>query len=184
MELLKKRKYAVIITVIVAVLATLIGVNKSLSRLSRDIEGMFYDGVYLESSGYTQPGIDTQIAKHSDAALGLATVLINYPELQNSAEEVLGLRRELLDAVSISEKSLAFGILSQKVNNLIQAAPEVKLTERDIIAVARYSVTIDGAETFITNAAYNEKASELWNERSIFARVLGVILPARAPDMF
>ena len=184
MRLLKNRKIAILITVVVVIAAVLFGVNKSLSHLSRDVESMFYDGVYLESGGYTQPGIDSQLIKHADASLGIATILTNYSELHDSAEEVIKLRRELLSAVSISEKSLAFWRMSRDVYALTQAASEASLTERDMAAIAQYSSTINGVETFIRGAAYNEKVAELWSERSVFARIIGTILPARAPEMF
>ena len=184
MKLLRNRKIAILITAVVVVVAVLIGVNKSLTRLSRDIEGMFYDGVYLESGGYTQPGIDAALLKHADATLGLTTVLTNYPNLRDGAEEAARLRRELLDAASISEKGIAFRAMSRDVDNLIKAASEVELSERDLTALSQYSSTVFGAETFVKEAAYNERASELWSERSVFTRIIGMVLPARVPEMF
>jgi len=174
----------VLITIVVAVLATLIGVNKSLARLSRDIERMFYDGVYLESERYTQPSLDSQIAKHADATLGLATILTNYSELHDGAEEVLQLRRNLLSAESIGDKSLAFWTMSRYVYSLVQAAEDVGLSARDADALSEYSSTISGAEAFIKGAAYNQAASKQWNEQSSIARMLSMVLPVREPEMF
>ena len=184
MVFLRNRKIAVLIAVVVIILATLFGVGRSLSRLSRDIESMFYDGVYLESEGYTQPGIDSQISKHADATLGLATILTNYTELRDDAEFVLTLRRELLDAESIGDKSLAFWRMSSYVYSLTQAASNVNLTDRDLDAVSQYSSTINGAETFIRGAAYNQAVTLRWNEQSFFARIIGMFVPVREPESF
>ena len=172
------------ITVVVAAVATLIGVNRSLTRLSRDIEQTFYDGVYLESEGYTQPGIALQLNNHANATLGLATILINYPELRDDAEEVLRLRRELLDADSISDKSLAYMMMSRAVYSLTQASSEVDLSERDMEAIAQYSSTITGAEIFIRDSAYNQTLSSRWNEQSFFARVIRFLAPVKEPESF
>jgi len=184
MMVLKNRKVAVLITIVVAVLATLFGVNRSLARLSRSIERMFYDGVYLESEKYTQPSLDSQIAKHTDATLGLATILTNYSGLHDDAEFVIALRRELLDAESIGDKSLAFWTMSRYVNSLVQATAEVGLSARDSDAVSQYSSTINGAEAFIRGAAYNQAVSKQWNEQSSIARAIGLLLPVREPEMF
>ena len=184
MKLFKNRKFAVLITVVVIVLVTLISVNRSLTRLSRDIERMFYDGVYLDSERYTQPGIDSQVTKHADATLGLVTVLKNYPELHDDSEVVLQLRRNLLDAGNIGDKSSAFWKMSGNVNDLVLAASGVDLSDRDMEAVLQYSSTISGAEAFIRGSAYNQTASEQWNEQSSITHVLSLLLPVRAPDMF
>jgi len=174
----------VLISVVVMILATLFGVSRSLSRLSRDIERLFYDGVYLEAGGYTQPSIDSQIKKHSDAVLGLSTILTNYSQLHDDAESVLILRRELLGAESIGDKSLAFWAMSRAVYSLTQASSDVNMTDRDLDAVSQYSSTINGAETFIRGAAYNQAVSEQWNKQSFITRVICMITPVREPEMF
>ena len=184
MHALKNRKTAVLIAVVAAILATLFGVDRSLTRLDWEIEAMFYDGVVLESEGYTQPGIALQLDKHTDAALRLATILVNYPELQSSAEKVMESRRRLLASESIGDKSLAFWMMSQDVNNLAQAASDVDLTQRDMEAVLQYSATISGAEAFIRGAAYNRTVSDLWNEQSYITRIISKLLKTREPDTF
>ena len=184
MGFLKNRKIAILIAVVVAVLATLFGVHRSLSRLSGDIERMFYDGVYLDDERYTQPGIDSQISRHAAATLDLASVLVNYPELKDSAEEVMQLRRVLLDAQGIGDKSLAFWAMSRYVNSLIQAVASVDLAGRDMEAVSVHSRTISGAEGFIRGAAYNQRVSERWNEQSALARLIGAFTPVKEPEMF
>ena len=184
MSVFKDRKIAVLIAVVVIVLATLLGVRGSLSRLSRDIELMFYDGVYMERDGYTQPSIDSQLKRHADATLGLATVLMGYQELEDSAEEVIRLRRVLLEADAIGDKSFAFWNMSRYVYSLTQAAADVALSERDLEAVSSYSATITGAEGFIRDAAYNQESNRLWNEQSFIARIISMLIPIKQPGMF
>ena len=184
MGFLKNRKIAVLIAFVIAVLATLFGVHRSLSFLSGDIERMFYDGVYLDDEGYTQPGIDSQVSRYAAATLDIASVLVLYPVLSDSAEEVMQLRRVLLDAQSIGDKSLAFWTMSRYVNSLIQAAAGVDLSERDMEVVSVHSRTISGAEGFIREAAYNQRVSERWSEQSALARLIGAFTPVREPEMF
>ena len=184
MKHLKNRKIAVLIAVVVIIAATLFGVGRTLSRLSRDIESMFYGGVYLETGGYTQPSIDSQVRKHADATLGLATILTNYSELHDDAEFVLKLRRELLDAEKIGDKSLAFWKMSSYVYSLTQASSAANLSDRDSDAVSQYSSTINGAETFIRGAAYNQAMSLRWNEQSFITRVISIFIPVREPESF
>ena len=184
MTFLTNRRIAVLISVVVAIVATLVAVNRSMTHLSRDIERMFYDGVPLEREGYTQPSIDSQLKKHADATLGLATILVNYSELHDDAENVLRLRRELLDAESIGEKSLAFLMMSRAVYSLSQVASEVAMTEQDKEALSQYSSTINGAEAFIRDSAYNQTNTARWNERSAIARIICFFVPVREPEAF
>ena len=172
------------ITVIVAIIATLLGVYKSMVRLSGEIEAMFYDGVPLSKEGYLQPGIASHLKSHTDATLNMATILVNYPQLKNDADNVLRLRRELLDAQSIGNKSDAFRKMSSSVYSITQAALKADLSERDTAAVNQYASTITGAETAIRNSAYNQTASMRWMEQSSITRLIGLLLPVRGPEFF
>ena len=184
MTFFKNRKTAILIAVVIAVLSTLLGAGRGLNRLTNKIEAMFYDGVYMESDRYTQPGIAPQLDRYADATIGLATIMISYSDLRDGAEDILTLRRDLIDAESISDKSLAFWMLSRYVYNLIQAASEYELSQRDREAVSQYASTIEGAEEFIRNAAYNEEAARLWSERSFISRLLTPLIPVREPESF
>ena len=184
MKTFKNRKFAVLITVIVAIIATLFGVYKSTSRLSKDIEAMFYDGVTLSKEGYVQPSIASHLKSHTDAALNMATILVKYPQLKDDADNVMRLRRELLDAESIGNKSETFRKMSASVNSITQAALKADLSERDAAAVNQYASTITGAETAIRNSAYNQTASMRWSEQSSITRLIGILLPVRQPEFF
>ncbi|MCL2125988.1 MAG: hypothetical protein FWH33_08390 [Oscillospiraceae bacterium] len=184
MGLFKNRKFALLVTIIVVIAATLISVNKSLVRLSREAEAMFYDGVYLESGGYRQPGLAAQLDKHAEASLGLATILINYPMLHDNAQVVIEWRRSMVESESISGKSNAYRMLSGYVYSLLKAASDIDITDRDQAAIDSYSATIVGAEEFIRASEYNRAASERWDERSNITRLIGRVLSAAPPEMF
>ena len=182
MERLKSRKTAILITVIVAFAATLFGVQRSLTHLSRELEQMFYDGVYHD--GYTEPGIDTHITNCADSSLRLATVLMANPGLSDSAQSVLERRRELLDAEGISDKSFAFGRLSSSVYMMSKAAENVDLSERDKEALSQSMATINGAEAAIRNSLYNETVSLRWRQQSTISSILRVFVSVKEPEMF
>ena len=184
MKALKNRKIAVLISVVVIVLATLFGVNKSLACMSRDIEQMFYDGVYLKSEGYTQPSLDSQLEKISAAALNLATLLQDHPELTSAAEDVLWARRTLLDAESIRYKGRALLWMDGIFTTLVTLAGRMTdLSEREVDAVAEYAQTFEGASTFVYGTlapSYNSKVDGFYNERSTIA----AFVSNKAPEYF
>ena len=184
MKILKNRKIAILITAAVAVLATLIGVNRSLNRLAQDIERMFYDGVYRAPDGYTEPSIYIHLDNSADAALGLATLLQNYTGLGEKAEDLLSARRELLSAESISAKSIQDSHMIQAFVELIQAAKETDLPDRDIEAVSRYLQTFSGAHISIANSLYHEKVLQYTSDISPLAEFISMLTPGRLPESF
>lgn len=182
MEIFWNRKTAILITIVVTIAATLFGVHRSLTKLSRELELLFYDGVFHD--GYIEPGIESHLESHADASLRLATALLSYPELKDSAENVLERRRFLLDAVSIADKSLAFAGLSSHVYMMTNAAQSVTLTERDSEALSQYASTINGAETAIRKSSYNQTISVKWREQSVITGFLRIFIPVREPEPF
>ena len=184
MKFLKNRKIAILITVVVAVAATLIGVNRSLSRLSRDIEQMFYDGVYLESEKRQQQSIDSQIEKISATALNLATLLENHPGLESESASVLNARKDLINAGSIRDKGSALSKLENAFNGLVTATDSIPdLGERESAALAEHRKTYDGASIFIEGSLapeYNSKVDDFYRDRSFFA----ALISRAAPDYF
>ena len=186
MKILKNRKAAIAITVIVLVLATLFGVQKSLNALARDVESMFYDGVYIEADGYTQPSIQSQLDKCANQALDLATLLKGYPELVGKAEEVLTARRDLLDAQDPDGKSPPFNRMLAGFYDLVRAAQNEKLTEREMAAVSQYNTAFMGAAGLLGTlcGSYGEKVSEYWDGQSIIARMIGSVTGVTGPREF
>ena len=184
MKLLKDRKAAIVITIIIVVLATLAGVGRSLNRLARDIEAMFYDGVYLEDEGYTQPGINSHLENSANAALGLATIMSNYPELADKAEALLSARRSLIDEASLKGKSSYNQDMGQAFADLLQSAKDVDLAERDVEAAIQHIRTFTNAQASVAASRYHEKVSSFGNETSFIVQSLKLFLPVRTPEVF
>ena len=182
MKVLAERKIAVLVVVVIAVAATLFGVQRSLTRLSRDLERLFYDGV--PQDGYVEPGIDLHLNNYADSALRISMILKGYPELTESADLAISWRRELLDAESISDKSYAFGRLSSTVYMMTQAAEVVDLTPRDEEALSQFLATFNGAEAAIKNSHYSQTVSAEWAKQSVVAKILRTFVSVREPAMF
>jgi len=183
LKFLKNRKIAVLIAVVVAIIATLSGVYKTSGRDTRDIEAMFYSGVYLKDDGYTQASIDSHLRNSADAALGLATITEKHPELADKAKALISARRELIAAESISGKSAAYSGLVHCFDELFRAARSVDLADRESDA-AEYSSTFSSAGKAILGSGYNNMVMEYLDGRSPFIRIIGIFIPVRSPDTF
>lgn len=191
MRIFGDRKIAILITVVVAVLATLFGVYRTSNRNKREIEAMFSDGVFIEDGGYTEPGIASHLSNAADAALGLATITANYPEFAEKADELTLARRDLLTANGISGKGSAFLVMSNCFYELFMSAANTKtpgqvsdLSARDLEAAKSYCRTYDGASIAILNSGYNDKVAEYLEGRSMLNRLIGLLVFAKQPASF
>jgi hypothetical protein len=181
---LGNRRIAILLTVVVAVVATLFGVHRSLTRASRDIERMFYDGIYLKDDGYLRPGINAQLGNMAESALNVATLLQRYPKLEAKSESLLSARRELLRAHSIDGKSSACTKMGEALYDLLISARDADLAEGDAAAVARYFSDYKGAEIYINFAPYNDKVVEYKNGKNFIASALGAFMNVKDPGYF
>ena len=181
MKFLFNRKIAGLIAVIIVVVATVGGVNGSVSRLAGDVERLFYDGMYHQSDGYLQPSINSQIEKQADAALGLATLLQRFPGLKDASDALLSARLELLDSRGISDKCRDRLVMDRAFAALAEAARlSVEISEREIDAVEQHWNAYQGASTFIEVTlapAYNDKVDEFYNQRSFLAALINSTAP-------
>jgi len=184
MELLKNRKFAVLITVVVVILATLLGVRGSLNRLARGAEVMFYEGVSLKDEGYTQPAINPQLLNCAQAALDYAMVMENHPELSGETKALLSARREFIDAKSIREKRSANAGMQQAFAALSEKAGGIELTQKEIDAMAVHTSTFRGAQIAIQNSSYNQQAQSFMDGASILAHLLRPFLFIKPPQTF
>lgn len=169
MKLLKNRKFAVVLTVAIAIIATLFGVHKSLNRLAGDVEALFYNGIYNEKEGYTEPSIDSQLKKQSDAVLGFVTIARNYPQLEAQAEKLRLARAALLDAGSIKDKAAANSQMLSAFNGCTDIIATLDaLSARDKDALDSYSKTFSGAAGVIdtSKAQYNVEVAGFLDGRS------------------
>jgi len=182
--LLKNRKFAILLTVVVAVAATLLGVRATAGSKARSIEAMFYGGVYIESEKYTQPGIDSHLENCLGASLGAATILEKYTGLEEYAKTLIAARRELLNANSVKEKDMANELMRDSFINLMNKAKTVELTQRDSEAAAQYYRTYNGALGAIMNSRYNDKVDEYFKGQSAITKILASITLAQKPAYF
>ena len=184
MVLIRNRKFAVILTVAVAVIATMLGVYRTSVRDTRNVESMFYDGVYLREEGYTQPGIASHLRNALNAALGLETVTSGYPGLADKVGALTLARRDLLFAADIRAISEAFSEMTASFAELFAAAMGENLSERDMDSSAMYNSAFSGASFAMSASSYNDEVDGYLNNRSFIARLIGMIVPLREPARF
>jgi hypothetical protein len=184
MKVLGNRGVAVIITVVVVIFATLIGVYRSANRVTREVEAMFYDGVYLREQGFTQPGINSHLVNCANAALSLATLMEGYPELSGRVEDLLSARREFMAADSIMLKGSATWAMRDSFFHLLEAARGVDLSDRDKEAAAQLYATFNGALIAAFNSRYNDVVRERVSSQSAILRYLGYSVGAKQPTAY
>ena len=163
MKLLKNRKFAALIAVVVILGATVIGTNRSVMRAVNNIERMFYDGI-VNAQGFREPSANAQLERMAAEALGLATLLQNRSELDTYTQAVLATRRFLMDAQSLLEKNISYFGLSTAFGQLVQAADRIDLTERERDGLDAHRQAFTGAQAILERESqrYNELLGELW----------------------
>ena len=184
MKLLKTRKFAILITFVVVIVATFLGVRGSLNRHARDIEAMFYNGVYLEEERYTQPGINSHLESSANAALGLATMLDYYPSLADKTEALLSARRELLGAISIDSKIIPNNNMIHAFIELLQEARSIALTDWDAEVATQHWTTFVNAQECIVTSQYHDKVASFRDESNFLADLICMLMPVRPPEAF
>jgi len=184
MKLLKNRKIAILITVVLVVAASLFAVGRSLNRLAREVEAMFYDGVYLEDEGYTQPGIEAHLERRWNSSLGFAVLMEVFPEAENEARALLSARNTLLSAKGISDKFAANEAMQRAYAELSAVADRLELSEQDKADIADYSSSFYGAQTAILGSRYNHMAEAFMKDASFFAHLLRPFAFVSPPQRF
>lgn len=174
MTLLKNRKIAILITAIVAILATLLGVRGSLNRLARDVEAMFYE----------DKGVNTLLNNRAASALALATALESYPELKAETENLLTARRGLMNANTIKDRYAANESLQQAFTALEEKAGKLSLSGRDKETLEMHASDFSGARAAIMDSRYNAAAASYLDGVSILARILRPFVFVKPPQAF
>ena len=184
MRLFGNRKVAILITIFIIILATLFGVGKSLNRLARDVEDMFYNGIYLERDGFTQPGINSHLENITQAALDCSSVFASHAELSKESEGLMLARRDMLEAESISEKYAAYEVIAKAFSEFISKSDAVELSERDLSSVALYAGTFTGAMGAIESSSYNARVRSYMDDASFIVFFLKPFLFVNPPQAF
>jgi len=184
MALLKHRGIATAIVVVVMIVAVLIGVNRSVTRLAANVERGFYQGI-MNDQGFREPSINSQLERVAEVSLNFASVLANYPELETEA--LLQARRDFLDADGISAKWASYFDLRSAIVRLMDAIEVdavVELTERDFETAHQHLQTIVGAHSLINRLSreYNEMVEAALDGLSPLARLINTFIPARFPE--
>jgi len=182
MKLLKNRKIAILITIVVAIVATLLGVRGSLNRLAGNVNDMFFNDVVI--GGQTYPSVNSFLSSRENSALGLATLLERYNGLQSEAESLLSARRSLVGTNNIAEKNTANEAMQKAFTSLVKKAETLDLPDRDRNAMETYAASFSGAQTAISGSMYNKKVATFWDDVSFIAWCLRPLLFIRTPQVF
>ena len=183
MSVFKNRRTAVIITVIVCLLALVIGVRRSVGKQAADILEQFETGVRSASAGYTLPSVSAQLDARSNASLGLISLANQYADLSESADAVRRAREALLGAGSVSARSEANAALASACDALVPLLEE-RLTDADkISALKDYAGVMSNTARLIETSGYNELVSDFRSNVvglfpvNILYRIAGVTVP-------
>ena len=178
MSVFKNRRTAVIITVILCLLALVIGVRRSVGRQAADILEQFESGVRSSSAGYTLPSVSAQLEARSNASLGLISLAAQYGELSEKSDAVRRAREALLDAGS--EANAALGSACDALVPLL----EQQLTDADkISALKDYAGIMSNTARLIETSGYNELVSDFRSNVlglfpvNVLYRIAGVTVP-------
>ena len=186
MSVFKDRRTAVIITVIVCLLALIIGVRRSVGRQAADILEQFETGVRSETAGYTLPSVSAQLEARSNASLGLISLANQYGDLSEKADAVRKAREALLDAGSIPARSEANAALASACDALIPLL-EQRITDADKVnALKDYAGVMTNTARLIETSGYNELVSDFRsNVLGVFpVNILYRLAGVTAPDWF
>jgi len=187
LELLKNRKIAIIITIIVVISATMFGVGKSLNGLVKEAEKVFYEGAEPEGAGFIQPSINHYLGIVSQAALDTSSLFAGHPELSDEAAALTAARRSLSDAMgakNIPEMYAAYRSILTASDVFINSAGNAELSEREQSALNDYRTTLRGAAIAIRNNEYNIKAGNFMDGAFFLTGLLKPFVFVTSPQVF
>lgn len=184
MTILKKRWFALLLTVIIIILSTAFSVHRTLGAACQEVSDGFFTGVSVD--GYAHKSINSQLEKRSDAANGLVSVLANYTGLEAVTITLRDARNALLDADDIKKKFEANIELQKAFEYAAAAVADSGLTDRELAAVSEYADTFSGAQNVIDNSGYNESVREFQrNTLNVFPTdIISALLGVKSPELF
>lgn len=184
MKLLKNRKIAILIAVVVMIFTMLFGVHRSLNRLAGDVEEMFYEGVPIEGTDGTWPSISQHLGNLTQSILDTSSLFANHADLSGEAEALTYARRSFMDADSISDKYSAYQDIQSASTLFINKAETLDLSERELVAFIDFQTVFRGASIAIQNSEYNARARGFMDEASFITVLLKPFIFVTAPQVF
>jgi len=187
MAFLKKYPVALILSILLIIVATLLSVNAKLGKECSEVENGFYNGVTFD--GYAHPSIFNQLKNLTTASLGFESIAQNYGI---DTSELADLRNHLETSYTDTSKysiSDVYKNYSGFVNALSAMSSTLKgtsLSERDSQGYTEYESILNGAVKMIDESGYNESVTEYINSKfkRFPTKILAFLSGVHAPELF
>ena len=159
MKFLKNPFVAVLLSLLIVVVSTLLSVDLKLSRKAENVVDGFYEGVKI--SGSVRPSVASSLSDLCDAADQLAVIADNYgletgPLLEGAADLRLSLNARSSDAHAIYGEYSRF---NKALMVLEDALERTDLSDRHSEQFRELEARIAEDRDLIANAGYNESVS-------------------------
>jgi len=187
MEALKRKPVALLVTVVVMVLSTLLSVNRTLGAACQRITDGFYEGVYVD--GYKQPGISAHLQERLKLVNGITAVTANYSSLDIQTGALKTARDHLLAATQSADIAAQYrqnAALEEAAAALLNAAADVAFSEREQKMLDTYWSDFDGAQAAIKKSGYNDTVREFYRSTlNVFpTKFLAAASGVKEPELF
>lgn len=181
MEFFKNRTVARFITIIVIILATLIGAGSSLRRLRKEAEDIFYLGEDRDGTG-----IQHDLEMIMSYSYNLTTVASRYMDAEHSLISAVRKNRDTLaQAETPGQKYEAAQNLLQAVTELYTYMGSLPLSESDQKFRNSLYADINSHNIIISRSTYNQHAREFNNTLKRFpANILGTLTFVRPLELY
>lgn len=186
MKVLKQKKIAWLIAIILVISSTLLSCHIKLDKKCSQITDGFYSGVNYD--GYLHPSIFNQLKNISSYSLGIISIADNYGIDTANLNE---LRDHLESNLSESKNNISdlydnYTALMPVLNKVTEELNGKTLSERDRTGYSEYKTNIDGAVSTIDSAGYNESVTSFMsNEYRVFpVNILGKLSGVHTPKYF
>ena len=181
MKLLKNRKIAALLMVLMILGGSLYGGHRSLMKLRDEAEAVFYNGV--EGDGL---GIQNDLNERIDLAYNLVTVAKRYLSPDDEAvQKLLTARDALSSAQDPKEKNAANRQLTEASIELYEAFGGRSLTEKDEKYRQQIYQDLSSRNDTISHDGYNQEAEDFNKTlRSFPAGILASLTGVEKLELF
>lgn len=181
MALLRERKFAALIMVVMIVLSIFGGSYRSLSALRNEAETVFYNGANGDGLG-----IYNDLEKRVALSYNLMTIALKYVDDEEptlvAVEEA---REKLISAGEPEEKYRANLSLTEATTALLSTLEGLALSEKDETYRIRIQTELKSADDTISHDPYNQYAQEFNSALGTFpANLLGKLMQIHSLSLF